>query len=60
MMLFLLSHQLTGHKKDNGWRFHEEVTSNMMEFTMAVENHRKEENGNKVQLEICGLGIWRK
>ena len=31
------SQRLTGHKKADGWRFHEEVTSNMMQLTLVVE-----------------------
>ena len=31
------SQWLTGHKKADGWRFHEEVISNMMELTLVVE-----------------------
>ena len=31
------SQWLTGHKKVDGWCFHREVISNMMEFTLVVE-----------------------
>ena len=31
------SQWLTGHKKVDGWCFHKEVISNMMEFTLVVE-----------------------
>ena len=45
------SQWLTGHKKVDGWCFHREVISNMMELTLVVEMYK----GVKKPTPECSL-----
>ena len=45
------SRRLTGHKKVDGWCFHREVISNMMELTLVVEMYK----GVKKPTPECSL-----
>ena len=45
------SQWLTGHKKVDGWCFHREMISNMVEFTLVVEMCK----GGKKPTPECSL-----